>query len=155
MSFGYLEPALVATWPEGHLWLDQVSKSKGNNHQDLLKIIQFRKKLKNNLQTDILGKNNTFSWQKIHICDLYSWIVPSCIIKISRWLGPWQYLGKEDNFRQFCYNYDIQQFGIFFDNPSSKADKVQLFIFFYSVTIAKQARKQASFFPVAVSMLYT
>ena len=70
-------------------------------------------------------------------------------------IGPMAYLGKEDNFRQFCYNYDIQQFGIFFDNPSSKADKVQLFIFFYSVTIAKQARKQASFFPVAVSILYT
>ena len=76
MSFGYLEPAIVAIWPEGHLWLDQVSKSKGNNHQDLLKIIQFRKKLKNNLQTDILGKNNTFSWQKkiifvICIFELY------------------------------------------------------------------------------------
>ena len=70
-------------------------------------------------------------------------------------IGPMAYLGKEDNFRQFCYNYDIQQFGIFFDNPSSKADKVQLFIFFYSVTIAKQARKQASFFPVAVTVCFS
>ena len=52
-------------------------------------------------------------------------------------IGPMAYLGKEDNFRQFCYNYDIQQFGIFFDNPSSKADKVQLFYTFL-VTIAKE-----------------